>query len=94
MLFTLQVTLRQLAINRRLPSTSLTIFRSYSFAKKSSQTIDTTHDTEASNVKKTIKVAVIGAPNAGKSSFINSVMHQRVSSTTSLKMHANERKND
>lgn len=47
---------------------------------------DTTTNSEdqASSGEKTIRVAVIGAPNAGKSSFINAITDHRVSNSSNI----------
>lgn len=72
-------------------STVLLIRRFYSIGKQSafnsSDEIHTKNEaTDEESKEKTIKVAIIGAPNAGKSSFINTITNHRIC-PTSRKVH-------
>lgn len=71
--------------NRRLISSTLSIARSYSSEADNSST----SEAEVTNPNKSVNVAVIGAPNVGKSSFINAVMNRRIC-PTSHKVHTTQ----
>lgn len=68
------ITFHSLSYNRCLiPST---LSRAQSYSSETGNLASST--TEETNLKKSINVAVIGAPNAGKSSFINAVLEKRI----------------
>lgn len=79
------------ALTSQFGQCTIFIRRLYSIEKqsvlnnKNDVTTKETHD-EIPKKEKTIKVAVIGAPNAGKSSFINTITNHRIC-PTSRKVH-------
>lgn len=80
-------------INNQFRRHVILIRRFYSVEKQSAidtnsndETDTKTEPTDVPTKEKTIKVAIIGAPNAGKSSFINTITNHRIC-PTSRKVH-------
>lgn len=80
------------AINNQLNRGVVLIHRLYSVDRKSNFSDGNSNDDRTTNEngkkseQKSIQVAVIGAPNAGKSSFINTITNHRIC-PTSRKVH-------